>query len=117
MHICIAFIILLVYAEEDRRGLLHIEMLKNITETLVTQKLDSIWKNKDYVGCRCEKCRGDIIAYALNHLNPRYVSTAEGEIYARTQALSTEYDFEVLRVLATAIKEVGEHPHHEGYKT
>lgn len=91
---------------------MFIESLKNITEIIVTQKLDSLWKNKDYQGCRCDKCREDIIAYALNNLPPKYVSTSEGEVFARTQALTSEYDFTVLRVVAMGMKLVAEHPHH-----
>jgi competence protein ComFB len=30
--------------------------------------------------CGCETCRGDVIVYALNRLQPHYVSTPQGEV-------------------------------------
>lgn len=30
--------------------------------------------------CGCEICRGDVLVYALNRLQARYVATAEGKI-------------------------------------
>lgn len=88
-------------------------MLKNITEVLVTQRLDSVLKKVRYEGCTCERCTEDMLSYALNHLPPRYVSTAEGELYARIQEMDPDYEFNVLREVAKAIRLVEEHPRHK----
>jgi hypothetical protein len=31
--------------------------------------------------CGCEICRGDVITFTLNRLDPHYVSTREGEVF------------------------------------
>ena len=43
---------------------------------------------KEYAGlvprfpafCGCDICRGDVLVYALNRLQPHYVSTPQGEV-------------------------------------
>lgn len=30
--------------------------------------------------CGCDTCRGDVFVYALNRLDPHYVSTRQGEV-------------------------------------
>lgn len=80
-------------------------------ETIVVRKLDDIWDTIDC--CKCEKCRNDIIALALNQLAPKYVVTREGELYARLSELSNEQECEILIALAKAIKLVKEHPKHD----
>ena len=86
-------------------------MVKNVTEILVEQKLDELIKRgEDF--CRCTQCREDIIAYALNNLNPHYVSTEQGDLYTKAKVLSINFDVEVTTAVAMAIKLVGENPRH-----
>ena len=48
----------------------------NMMEAMVEDELD---KMGDSLGCcLCDQCRGDIAAYALNQLPPRYVVTKAG---------------------------------------
>jgi len=83
----------------------------NVMEMLVVQKLDEMWDALD--GCKCDKCKMDIIACALNHLDPKYVVTKEGELYARLCELSNEHEVEITIALAKAIKMVRENPKHD----
>lgn len=85
-------------------------MLKNITELALEQRLESLWDKMDC--CKCEKCREDIMAYALNHLPPQYISTEAGELYAKTKTMSSLYNFDIMRVLALAINIVNDNPRH-----
>jgi competence protein ComFB len=41
--------------------------------------------------CGCDRCRGDVLVYALNRLSPHYVSTRQGKILTE---LSLESDQE-----------------------
>lgn len=86
-------------------------MLKNITEMLVEQKLDELLKKDDQC-CKCQQCREDIIAYALNQLNPHYVSTGQGQLYTKAKVLTIDYEVEITAALARAIQLVTEHPRH-----
>jgi competence protein ComFB len=82
----------------------------NVMETLVIEKLDEIWATLDC--CKCERCRNDIIAYALNQMMPKYVVTEEGALYARVSTLSAEYELEIIKAIANALRMVSEHPNH-----
>lgn len=86
-------------------------MLKNITEILVEQRLDQLWEKKDC--CKCERCREDVLAYALSRLPAQYVSTRSGELYAKTKVFSQQYGVEILSELVRAIEIVAEQPRHE----
>lgn len=49
----------------------------NIMESQVLSKLDSLLDR--FSCCRCDRCKKDIIALALNKLPPKYMVLAEGE--------------------------------------
>lgn len=85
-------------------------MLKNITEMLVEQKLDELLQNEDC--CKCNKCKDDMIAYALNQLNSHYVSTDMGHLITKAKVLSIEYDVEIVTALTKAIGVVSQNPRH-----
>lgn len=56
--------------------------LRNYSEEIVDNLLDKILPQYDDI-CKCEKCRLDIKAYALNSIKPKYVVSDQGEIYTR----------------------------------
>ncbi|HEX9611391.1 MAG TPA: late competence development ComFB family protein [Gemmatimonadales bacterium] len=45
--------------------------------------------------CGCDTCRGDVLVYALNRLQPHYVSTRQGEVITE---LNLETDQEKARL-------------------
>ena len=47
--------------------------LKNYVEEIVSNSLDRLSKEGNF--CTCPRCRMDIMAYALNHITPKYVVT------------------------------------------
>lgn len=62
--------------------------------------------------CTCEKCRCDIIAYALNLLPPKYVVTDKGEVYSKTFILRNQHRTDIMAALAKAAAVVRENPRH-----
>ena len=44
----------------------------NLMEDIVLQEVDAIMRSGG--GCCCDICKTDVVAYALNHLPPHYVS-------------------------------------------
>lgn len=85
-------------------------VLKNAMEALVLQKLDDII---DRVGCcKCEKCRMDVAALALNHLTPKYFATLQGELFMKVDALTLQHTADVTSAITTAARLVKEHPQH-----
>lgn len=85
--------------------------IKNIMETLAEQKLDEIID--DLNCCSCEKCRTDIITYALNHLPPKYISTVCGKVFAESEILSDQYGADVITQLVQASNIVRVNPQHD----
>jgi hypothetical protein len=49
----------------------------NIMETQVMGKLDSLLDR--FTCCRCDRCKKDIVALALNKLPPKYMVLTEGQ--------------------------------------
>ena len=50
----------------------------NIMEKIISEKLD--FQLKDCDCCKCNECRQDMLAYALNSVSPKYVNSAKGEL-------------------------------------
>lgn len=54
-------------------------MINNLVEARVLAAYDTLVPQfPDF--CGCEICRGDVLVFALNRLQARYVATAEGKI-------------------------------------
>ncbi|MBO8158126.1 late competence development ComFB family protein [Thermosyntropha sp.] len=84
----------------------------NIVEKMAWDKLDTVLNSKENI-CKCEKCRADMIAYALNKLKPRYVSTERGEVFVRAQYMDVDLSAAILVALTEAVEVVGKNPHHD----
>lgn len=86
--------------------------LKNYTEVVASEELERLLE-ADPEFCRCDRCRNDVLAIALNSLRGRYVASEEGDIRA---AVATQADrqlrADVIRALLSAKETVREHPHH-----
>jgi competence protein ComFB len=83
---------------------------RNVMEQLVVDKLEEIWQDMEI--CKCDKCRNDILAHALNQMPPRYVVTREGELYVRLTELNSEHEFDIVIALTKSIKLISENPKH-----
>lgn len=84
---------------------------KNIIEDLIVYKLDELI---DATGvCKCDRCRSDIIAIALNKLPSRYVSSSGGDIMARIQSMDDQMQANITTAILKAIDMVKDKPHHK----
>lgn len=63
--------------------------------------------------CKCDKCKADIAAYALNRLGAKYVVSTEGELYARTEILDKDFNTALLVTLTEAMELVAKNPKHD----
>ncbi|MDF2871146.1 MAG: late competence development protein ComFB [Anaerocolumna sp.] len=82
----------------------------NLMEKIVSVKLDEIWDK--FEGCKCDRCRDDIIACALNNTTPKYVVSEEGELYAKAESLNADYELELVKIVSRAINAVSANPSH-----
>lgn len=85
-------------------------VLKNIMEEYVTLTLDEMLGYLD--GCKCERCKLDMISYALNRLEPKYVVTPQGEMMARLCEFDNQFKTSVMSKLIQAHELISKNPRH-----
>ncbi|MGP1407079.1 late competence development ComFB family protein [Selenomonas sp.] len=85
--------------------------IKNTMEEFVKHNLDTILRMYPDC-CSCDKCREDIMALALNHLPPKYVSTDKGDLFARISSMDPVDKAFISQEIAKAIQIVHEVPRH-----
>jgi competence protein ComFB len=85
--------------------------VKNCMEIFVWEMLDQVLEKRQDV-CKCESCRCDIVALALNDLPPRYVATEKGETYTRAKVLEQQFRIDVIAKVTQAASVVAQHPRH-----
>lgn len=84
--------------------------LKNYMEELVINKADELLKLLNI--CKCEKCRLDIIALALNDLPTRYVVSEKGALYTKLNELEQQFEIDVETAIVKAAVLVSKSPKH-----
>lgn len=87
--------------------------LKNQMEDCVWELLDKVLA-QDPEACRCDSCRYDIAALALNQLPPRYTVREKGAVYSKLSMLETQHRADVYQALTQALLIVKKSPRHEG---
>ena len=87
------------------------EGLTNMMEETVLTKIDQLWQTTDF--CKCDQCRIDIAAFALNRLPPRYVHSLAGELIHKFDASTIQMDAEITACVYNAIVRIGEDPNHD----
>jgi len=93
------------------RGEYIMYKLKNFTEDMVEDLLDEILQ-KDNEVCKCEKCRMDIKALALNSLPSRYVVTERGEVFKKAEQFYRQSEVDIMAAILEAVSKVREKPQH-----
>ncbi|MDK2812943.1 MAG: hypothetical protein PWQ08_198 [Clostridiales bacterium] len=98
---------LLAQPEGMRLGTPKEMVLVNLDEQLVADRLDAVFEK--FNCCRCNKCKQDAAALALNMLPPHYVVATPDELPALLEECPTK---EVSAALIKAILQVKNHPMH-----
>ncbi|MDD4571266.1 MAG: late competence development ComFB family protein [Clostridia bacterium] len=82
-------------------------VLVNTTETLVLEKLDAVLNR--FNCCKCDRCKKDIVALALNKLPPKYMVLAETQ---PLPIIGTQENAQVVSAIIQAILTVRNHARH-----
>ena len=82
-------------------------VLVNIMEYLVIDRLDAVFAK--FNCCKCDKCKKDVAAIALNKLPPRYVVTDPDKI---PELVAKENGADASTALVQGILKVRSHPRH-----
>ncbi len=83
----------------------------NVMESVVIERLDSLLADADC--CKCERCKGDMLAMALNSLKPKYVNSHKGELFSRIDATKYQNTIDIDVAVAKAIEVVSSSPHRD----
>ena len=86
--------------------------LKNFSETEVSILLEEILLKYDSI-CKCEKCKLDIKALALNSLSTKYIVSEQGEMYTKAlNEINKQEQINVVMAITKAIEKVSTNPKH-----
>lgn len=79
---------------------------------MIVQDLFIDFQSNYKLKCDCEKCKRDILALTLNRLQPRYVSSQNGEVHIKTLYMDQQLQLDVIRELTKAKEIVETNPRH-----
>ncbi|MFH1778382.1 MAG: late competence development ComFB family protein [Candidatus Omnitrophota bacterium] len=85
--------------------------MHNIMEDIAEDYLVSILTTRKNI-CNCERCKNDILNYALSRLPPKYVTRDSGAMYTIIENTRVEYQANILAKLLKAIIVVHKNPRH-----
>ncbi len=83
---------------------------RNLMEDIVLQNLDTVMAAEG--GCTCDACKSDVVAYALNHLEPHYVATRQGRLMVKLQSYELQSRADVVAAVSEAAVMVARSPRH-----
>jgi competence protein ComFB len=84
----------------------------NKMEVAVQHTLEDILSRNNAI-CKCERCRLDLMALALNNLPPRYVVTTFGDIMTQFDLESFQWKTDVMISVIRALEVVKQKPRHK----
>lgn len=83
----------------------------NYMEDIVSDELEKLLTETKDV-CKCQKCKLDMVAWALNRLPPKYIVTDKGRIYTKLVEQNIQFHVDVIREVTRAILNVSKNPQH-----
>lgn len=85
-------------------------MVTNVNEEIVSSRMEDLLNGFDC--CKCEKCKGDMLAIVLNNMKPAYVNTDKGALFKKVESVlpqsNADLDIEIIK----AINMVSSRPQH-----
>lgn len=81
----------------------------NVMESVVKDRLEFLLQDIDC--CKCDKCKDDMMALALNVLRPKYVNSLKGELFSRLDTTKYQNTIDIDVAVTKAITTVSSRPH------
>lgn len=86
--------------------------MKNLLEGAVKEVYEEL-RSRDASFCGCEHCEDDVMAFALNHLRPRYAGgTLEGVAVTSVDLQRDQTRAELMVAVLDAMRRVSNNPRH-----
>lgn len=83
----------------------------NYMEVMVKESLEELLAEKEDI-CKCQKCKIDMMVWALNRLPPKYIVTDKGRLYTRLKEQEIQFKTDIVRELTKAIIQIRKNPRH-----
>ncbi len=84
---------------------------RNYMEEAVIEELSGVLEQLEGA-CKCERCRENMVTYALNRLPAKYASTLLGDIYTKLHQVKAQSRTDITVKLMEAARVVKAHPRH-----
>jgi competence protein ComFB len=86
--------------------------MKNLLEGAVKDVYEEL-RSRDAAFCGCAHCQDDVLAFALNHLRPRYAGgTREGVAVTSVDLQRDQTRAELMVAVLDAMRRVANNPRH-----
>jgi len=85
--------------------------IQNYMEDVVQDELEQLLAERTDV-CKCQKCKFDMMVWALNRLPPKYVITDRGRLYTKLKEQEVQFRADVVQELTKAIATIKQNPNH-----
>jgi len=85
--------------------------IHNYMEEAVKEVLDGILSQREDV-CKCDVCRSDMMAWALNRLPSKYVATQKGRVYTKLDEINIQFKTDIIKEVVRAVEYVKDKPRH-----
>lgn len=83
----------------------------NYMEDIVKDTLEHLLSEREDI-CKCQKCKLDIMAWALNRLPSKYVVTDKGRMYTKLKEQEIQFRADVVQELTRAMSHISKEPQH-----
>lgn len=84
--------------------------IQNYLEEVVADELEILIAERGNI-CKCQKCKFDMMVWALNRLPAQYVITDRGRLYTKLSEQEAQFKADVVKELTKAITRVSKNPH------
>lgn len=86
--------------------------MRNRVETLLGELYEEL-RRTNPEGCGCERCRADVLTFALNQARPRYAGTATGQALISVDLQRDQTRAELAVIVLEAMRRVAANPRHD----
>ncbi|MCL2125640.1 MAG: late competence development ComFB family protein [Oscillospiraceae bacterium] len=86
------------------------KQLRNYTEEAVRLFVDKWIVEADV--CQCDSCKLDVMAIMLNNMEPHYVVTDQGALYAQMSDFDPQHKADLMTNMGLAVQVVKNRPKH-----
>lgn len=87
------------------------ENIINYMEIWVSENLDKVLK--DTKGCKCDQCRFEMMALALNNLKPHYCTSDLGKVISKLECIDSQTETNIIIEVTKAVRTVQANPNHK----